>query len=184
MPPPAPSGRLEVIAGCMFSGKTTELIRRVASAVADGRRTVIIKPAADTRSGGHIRSHTGQSIPAVEVPDAIAVMAACEGADVVVIDEAHFFGPALTPVCCRLRSAGVRIIVAGVVRDHFGDPFEPIAGLAPLADEYTTLTAPCSSCGSPAIHSQRLINAAKRIAVGGAESYEARCDRCFVPTRR
>jgi thymidine kinase len=99
----------------------------------------------------------------------------------VVIDEAHFFGAALTPVCIELIRRGVRVIVAGVERDHLGRPFEPFPSLLCEADEVVKLSGRCAVCGGPSVHSQRLIASDAHIVVGGAESYQPRCRACFNP---
>jgi thymidine kinase len=123
-------GRLEVICGPMFAGKTTELVRRLLEAKARGESVVAIKPARDTRySILEIATHTGETFPASPVVDAAGVLAAVARASVLAIDEVHFFGSALTPVCQDLIRRGVRVIVAGVERDHLGRPFEPFPAL-------------------------------------------------------
>lgn len=175
-------GRIEVICGCMFSGKTTELIRRLRAAEASGRRVVGVKPARDTRSGeDHFATHHGVTLPARSAHDAAGVLALGEEAQVVGVDEAHFFGAALAPACAELAARGRRIIVAGVDRDHRGEPFDPFPALLCEATEVLRLTAPCARCGRPAAHSQRLVQGDDRIVVGGAGAYEARCRECFEP---
>jgi thymidine kinase len=180
-------GRLEVIVGCMFSGKSTELIRRLRGAAAQGQVVVAVKPRRDTRYGAaDLATHAGERFPATAVEDAGAmagVLAAAGRAAVVGIDEGHFFGVELAGAALRLREEGRRVLVAGVDLDHRGAPFEPFASLRSVADEVLRLTAPCAVCGGPAVHSQRLVASADRIVVGGAEAYEPRCERCFEPAR-
>ncbi len=177
----------------MFSGKTTELIRRMDALASAGRRAILIKPAADQRySQAEIVTHTGARRPAIQVESADqvepAVLAATEAlprhADgaghIVGIDEAHFFGAALAGVCERLLAVGATVIVAGLERDHRGRPFEPFPSLLCEADEVVKLTGPCAVCGMPAVHSQRMVSGEGRIVVGGAESYQPRCRDCFL----
>ena len=176
------TGCIEIIRGCMFSGKTTELIRRLS--VARGL-VVAIKPSRDTRSGAaRLMTHTGGTYPAADARGAADVPELSELADVVGIDEVQFFGAGLVQVCRRLKECGNRVIIAGVSLDHFGDPFEPFASLEGDADEIVELSCPCAVCGGRAIHSQRLGESTERIVVGGAEFYEPRCAACFVPSRR
>jgi thymidine kinase len=104
-------------------------------------------------------------------------------AQVVAIDEVHFFGAALTPVCLELIRRGVRVILAGVERDHRGVPFEPFPYLLCEADEVVKLSGKCAVCGGPSVHSQRMIASDAAIVVGGAEAYQARCRECFEPGR-
>jgi len=174
-------GRLEVIYGCMFAGKTTELLRRLADARAAGRSAAAVKPRGDCRSGrSRLATHTGATLEAFDAADASQIP---DAAEVIGVDEAHFFGAALTPVCRALVARGRRVIVAGVHLDHRGRPFEPFPELLPMADEALHLFAPCARCGRPAIHSHRKGPAppGNRIVVGGAELYEPLCPGCFAP---
>ncbi len=120
-------------------------------------------------------------MPAVAVASADWIANATGEAMVVGIDEGHFFGADLLPVCLSLVTAGRRLIVAGVERDHRGLPFEPFPGLLCEADEVLKLSGPCAVCGRPAIHSQRMTDQPGRVVVGGAELYQPRCRACFKP---
>jgi len=175
------SGRLEIIRGCMFSGKSTELIRRLRAAPG----SVAIKPMRDTRAGGAwLTTHTGDRLRAMIAGalEDVAILAA--KAEVVGIDEAHFFEVGLAHVCRGMKAEGKRVIIAGVGLDHFGEPFEPFASLEADADEVVEMSCPCAVCGKPAIHSQRMVKSTERISVGGAAEYQARCAVCFVPSKR
>lgn len=175
------SGRLEIIRGCMFSGKSTELIRRLRSAPG----SVAIKPARDTRAGGAwLTTHTGDRMAAASAGGPEDLVTLARGVGVVGIDEAHFFGVVLVDVCRGMKAEGKRVIIAGVGLDHFGDPFEPFVSLEGDADEIAELACPCAVCGEPAIHSQRMGTSTERISVGGAAEYQARCAACFVPSKR
>lgn len=176
------SGRLEVICGPMFSGKTAELIRRLTEAANSGQIVVAIKPADDTRyHKDALATHHGKQYSALGLRSADQIPAAAPDTPVIGIDEAHFFGPTLTPICAALVASGRRVIVSGVERDHRGHPFEPFPSLLCEADEVTKLSGPCAVCGKPAIHSQRMTNDPGRVVVGGAEMYQARCRACFQP---
>jgi thymidine kinase len=76
---------------------------------------------------------------------------------------------------------GKRVIVAGLDQDYLGKPFEPMPQLLAVAEYITKTLAICVRCGSPANHTQRLVPSTDRVVVGGAETYEARCRRCFEP---
>jgi thymidine kinase len=175
-------GRLEVICGPMFAGKTTELVRRLLAAQAAGQTVIAIKPARDTRYRIlEIATHTGRTFPAAPVVDASEILAAAGTAQVVAIDEIHFFGPALTPIVQILIARSTRIILAGVERDHRGHPFEPFPTLLCEADEVVKLSGACAVCGGPSVHSQRMIASDAAIVVGGADMYQPRCRECFQP---
>ena len=177
-------GRLELICGPMFSGKTTALIDRLTTEHDAGLEIAAFKPSHDTRySRDQVVSHNGLAIHAFSIGDLDALPRLVGSAVVIGIDEVHFFLPPHVPLCASLVNAGVRIIVAGVELDHRGQPFEVVQEFAAVADQVTRLTARCARCGSAARHSQRLVGGDARIIVGGVGDYEPRCDRCFEPGR-
>jgi len=166
----------------MFSGKTTELIRRLTEAETAGKRTLAIKPLRDDRyAHRELVTHGGARLVATPVASAGEIVGVAAGAEVLGIDEAHFFGAALVSPCLELLRAGRRVIVSGVERDHRGQPFEPFPALLVEADEVVKLSGPCALCGRPAVHSQRMVKLDQAIVVGGAEMYQARCRDCFEP---
>lgn len=169
---------LLAICGPMFSGKTTALIAHLAQHPG----ALAIKPAIDLRyAAAEIVSHTGQRIPAHAVSIAAEIEPLARDAAVIGIDEVHFFGRDLTPICRRLLLVGKSVVLAGLERDHHGEPFEPFPTLLCEADEVVKLNSPCAVCGRPAIHSQRMVQTPGRIVIGGAESYQPRCRECFQP---
>jgi thymidine kinase len=164
----------------MFSGKTTELIRRLSVAAAAGDRVVAIKPTRDNRYGhDQLVTHSGERHAAAPVASALEIPAIASGFTLIGIDEAHFFGSALIAPVLTLVNAGLQVIVAGVERDHRARPFEPFPTLLCEADEVVKMSGPCARCGRPAIHSQRMTGSDEPIVVGGAEMYQARCRACF-----
>ena len=183
-------GRVEVIAGPMFAGKTEELLRRVRRAAIAGRRVVVFSHALDTRSGGaRIASHVGLDAPSRAVASASEIASAVEGdeVDIVAIDEAQFFGPTLVDAVRDLAANGLEVIVAGLDVTFLGQPFEPMPSLMALAERVDKLTAVCAICGADAIFHERVASAATADVtlvtenVGGLETYQARCRRHFSP---
>lgn len=179
---------LDVICGPMFSGKTTELIRRLREYGSPNGGVndlpIAIKPDRDDRyAAAQIVSHAGDRLEAISVSSAAEVLGvvAAAGAGAVGIDEAHFFGVELIGPVQQLLRRGLRVVVAGLERDHRGAPFEPFPWLLCEADEVLKLAGPCAACGRPAIHTQRMVASSERIVVGGAEAYQPRCRACFVP---
>jgi len=180
-------GRIEVIGGPMFAGKTEELLRRVRRSVIAGRRVVVIDHALDTRHGtDRLASHVGLDFPAIAAATADAIgPAVADGTDVVAIDEAQFFGPALVPVVGHLADRGLTVIVAGLDVTFDGQPFEPLPSLMALAERVDKLTAICSVCGEEAVFHVRVAGrpvgpeALVAANVGGTETYQARCRRHF-----
>lgn len=180
---PRDTGWIEVITGCMFSGKTEELIRRLNRARYARQKVLIFKPRIDVRYASEsVVSHSKQEIPAVAIDDVSEIIAHALDTEVIGIDEAQFFGTGLVPVTERLANAGKRVIVAGLDQDFLGRPFEPIPHLMAIAEYVTKNLAICVRCGNPADRSQRLVQRDATVVVGGSETYEARCRRCFDPT--
>ncbi|MGI5187582.1 thymidine kinase [Promicromonospora sp. CA-289599] len=198
------AGRLEVIAGPMFAGKSEELLRRVRRARIARRGVLVVSHALDARRGlGRVTSHSGQGVPSRTVSDAAEILALLDaGADVgdetgteielVAVDEAQFFGAALVPVASELARRGFVVVVAGLSVTFDGQPFSPLPELMALAESVEKLTAVCSVCGADAAFHVRVpgappvtdVDAAAGDAlvpvaahVGGSESYEARCRR-------
>jgi thymidine kinase len=175
-------GWIEVICGSMFSGKTEELIRRIRRAMLGRLRVQVFKPAIDCRyDATAITSHSRMSLEAEVVSTAEEIARRVRpDTQVVGIDEGQFFSGALVDVVQDLADRGVRVLVAGLDQDYRGRPFEPMPQLLAIAEEITKCLAVCACCGEPANRSQRLIaRDDDRILVGAAESYEARCRRCF-----
>lgn len=180
---PKDTGWIEVIAGCMFSGKTEELIRRLRRAIFAKQNIMVFKPKIDTRfSASAIVSHSDQSLPSTLVSDAEEILKLAEGAQVVGIDEAQFFSNELIDVCNTLAKMGKRVVVAGLDQDYRGIPFEPIPQLLALAEYITKTLAICVVCGNPADKTQRKRFSPDRVLVGASDVYEARCRRChYIP---
>ncbi len=187
--------RLEVITGCMFSGKTEELIRRLERVRIAQRSLLLFKPTIDDRySSTSVMTHYGREFdahllePGRETLDAlIAVVGedALERADVVAFDEGNFFSERLPELCNELVARGKRVIVAGLDLTFASEPFGPMPTLLALADRVDKLHAVCVKCGAEATRSQRLVDGRPApaddpiIQVGGIGSYEARCRTCY-----
>ncbi|MGB9418794.1 MAG: thymidine kinase [Acidobacteriaceae bacterium] len=183
---PVQPGRMEVITGPMFSGKSEELIRRLKRAQIARLRVASFKPDIDLRyQADAIASHSAQKIEAKAVRDVerlhAALTPALETIDVVGIDEAQFFDDALVGLAMELVHAGKRVVLAGLDTTFAGEPFAPMPALMAIADEVTKLSAVCMLCGAPAIHTQRLGTSQQLVVVGAAGVYEARCRACFRP---
>jgi thymidine kinase len=179
-------GRIEVITGPMFSGKSEELIRRLKRAQIARLRVACFKPDIDLRyQPDAIASHGAQTINARAVRDVErlreSLFPALETIDVVGVDEAQFFEDALVGLAMELVHAGKRVVLAGLDTTFAGEPFPPLPALMAIADEVTKLSAVCMLCGAPAIHTQRLGTNQQLLVVGAAGVYEARCRACFRP---
>ncbi len=179
-------GRIEVVCGSMFSGKTEELIRRVRRATIARQQVQVFKPVIDDRyHAAHVRSHNGSDFEAIPVDSAVQIPSLLDpGTTVVAIDEAQFFDAAVVAVCEQLADDGLRVICAGLDSDFRGEPFGPMPQLLARAEDVTKLRAICVVCGEEACRTQRLIDGQPAavddpvIQVGAAEQYEARCRHC------
>lgn len=173
-------GRIEVICGSMFSGKTEELICRMRRAKFARQSVEIFKPAIDVRySEADVVSHDRNAIPSTPVDSSASILLLSADNDVVGIDEAQFFDDGLVDVCNELANRGVRVIIAGLDMDFKGVPFGPIPALLAVADEVTKVHAICVRCGSLAYVSHRIVDAEKRVLLGEASEYEPLCRECY-----
>jgi thymidine kinase len=179
-PPHLRTGWIEVIAGSMFSGKTEELIRRLNRARIAKLHVGIFKPSLDTRyHASDIVSHNDSAIASIPVAQATDILPLTTDCDVVGIDEAQFFDPAIVDVCQQLADQGKRVIMAGLDMDFAGKPFGCIPQLMAIAEFVTKVHAICVVCGDVAHYSYRLVPSQERVLLGETDSYEARCRRCF-----
>jgi thymidine kinase len=181
-------GWVEVVTGCMFSGKTDELIRRLERAEIADQDVKVFKPTIEDRYGEEvIGSHNGREWEA-EVVDAEEEVDRIRDAeaDVVGIDEANFFSQELVDAVEQLAQEGTRVIVVGIDQTFRGDPFEPVHDLMAMAEYVDKLRAICAECGEPATRNQRIIDGEPAheddptVVVGADEKYEARCRECHV----
>ncbi len=180
-------GLVEVVTGCMFSGKTEELIRQLKRAHLAKKSYQLFKPTIDNRydSAELVVSHSQQKLPSTAVDEAQDILSLVRPeTHVVGIDEAQFFSPDLVDVVEALALAGKRVILAGLDTDWQGLPFPPMPQLLAIADVIHKKYAVCTHCGNLATRTQRLVSSNKNILVGAGEVYQARCRTHFNPPTR
>jgi len=180
-------GRIEVIAGPMFSGKSEELIRRLKRARIARLRVICFKPSIDLRyKRDAIASHSDQTYEAHTVASVDQLRAQLfpqlSEVEVIGLDEAQWLDDSIVPLTLELVHLGKRVVIAGLDQTFAGEPFGSIPALMAVADEVTKLSAVCMVCGAPAIHSQRLGASQELVVVGAVGVYEARCRACFRPS--
>lgn len=176
-------GTLEVITGCMFAGKTEELIRRVNVLRFANKNIIVFKPKVDNRySTKEVVSHSGSSMESIDIEHAKDILDHVKKHhEVIAIDEVQFFDEDIVAICEFLALQGKRVMVAGLDMDFRGEPFGVIPSLMTSAEFVTKLTAVCTVCGAPATRTQRLVNDQPAsyddptVLIGASESYEARC---------
>lgn len=170
-----PYGSIEVIAGCMFSGKTEELIRRLRRAQIAKQRVEIFKPVIDNRySATEVVSHSQHRIESCIVKHSSEIIPLSQEADVIGVDEAQFFDDGIVDVCEELANRGKRVIVAGLDLDYRGKPFGPMPNLMAVAEYVTKTLAVCMQSGLPASRTQRMTASHELVVVGHGDQYEAR----------
>lgn len=178
-------GRVEVICGSMFSGKTEELIRRMRRAKLARQKVEIFKPSIDVRySEDDVVSHQGNAITSTPVESAASILLMGSDTDVLGIDEAQFFDSQIVDVCNELAGRGIRVIVAGLDLDFKGQPFGPMPALCAIADEVTKVHAICVRCGALAYVSHRIVAGERQVMLGETHEYEPLCRQCYAETRR
>ena len=167
-------GRIEVICGSMFSGKTEELIRRLKRAKFARQKVEIFKPALDTRySQEEVVSHDSNHILSTPIESSASILLLATDVDVVGIDEE------LPVVCNELVRRGTRVIIAGLDMDFKCQPFGPMPALMALADEVTKVHAICVRCGNLAYVSHRTVENDKLVLLGEKMEYEPLCRECY-----
>jgi thymidine kinase len=169
---------IEVIAGCMYAGKTSELVRRLS-----GIEAVAFKPSIDARyHDTHLATHDGVTFPAITIPTSSSgldmILERAKGVKVVGIDECQFLPESLVLVVNVLADRGVRVICSGLDLDYKGQPFGPMPALMAIADSVKKITAKCK-CGARANRTYKLTRNTELIEVGSHGVYEARCRTCW-----
>jgi thymidine kinase len=176
-----PFGRIEVITGGMFSGKSEELVRRLRRALIARQTVQVFKPAIDTRHPPEVLVTRDNRELAAEAVASSAELVEClaKGVEVVGIDEAQFFDEALADAVMAMADRGIRVIVAGLDQDYLRRAFGPMPTLLALAEHVDKMHAVCVRCGSTAHYSQRISGGADQVEVGDTDIYEARCRDCY-----
>lgn len=177
----AGAGSIQLIIGPMFSGKSSELIRRVRRFEHARRVVMVVRYAHDTRySSECVASHDKamlKAISAVRLADARAQLDAV-GADVCAIDEGQMYED-IVEFAEDCASRGITVIVAALDGDFRRKPFGRILELIPLAEKVDKLSAVCVGCYGEAAFTERLTSATQVQLIGGADIYRPVCRRCF-----
>lgn len=177
---------LEVVSGCMFSGKTSYLIETVNRAVQQDQSYSLYTPTIDTRYGsGAVGSHDNVSLAANPLTEDTAEEILSDSADVILIDETNFLQQSAVPTILE-KAENTHVVAAGLNTDFRAEPFEPVPKLIESANRTIFKTAICDICGDPATRTQRIIDGEPAhysdpvVDVGGSEKYEARCEECHT----
>ena len=178
----------ELITGPMSCGKTEELLRRIRRCIIAKKKVKVISPDIDTRANGdYIESRNGLWLDAIKVKHAINILSVVKADDeVVAIDELQFFDANIVKVVAKLMADGKKVIGTGLELDFKAEPFGSMPELMCIATTVDKLHAVCMKCGCEhATRTQRLIDgkpadkSSPLIMIGGDETYEARCIKCY-----
>jgi len=197
-------GEIKVIAGCMFSGKSNELMNRISRAsIISGIKILLLISGRDTRNNTEfIQTHDGNR-KLLQIPR-ISCLTVSEGIDkyikqntclpnMVAIDEGQFF-PDLVESSEILANKGILVIIAMLdgkadrtpwIGNECGPGIEnnrPITDIYSIADNYIKLYASCSYCGNDAPYSKLKCSESSQqgvVLIGGSEKYVAVCRRCY-----
>ncbi len=178
------SGKLELIIGPMFSGKSTELIRRIRLLQKIDKKVLVTKPLIDTRyEQDKITSHNYESVECKvlsrldEIFDDDIL-----NYDTIIVDEGQFFPDLVNTISRWVNNYSVNIIVGGLDGDFQRKPIGQILDLIPMADKCIKLNSLCNICkdGTEAPFSFRLVKSNDKVLVGGSESYIPVCRKHFI----
>ena len=182
-----PLGKLTVVCGSMYAGKSEELIRLARRSLYAKKKVQVFKPSIDDRyHQTMVVSHMGvqhEAETAVNVAELTAKVK--KDTQVLLIEEVQFFEPLIVEFLVQQADRGVDVIVAGLDQDFRRQPFGPMPALLAAADEVVKLRAICMKCGNPASHTYRMVDGKPAhwddpiVLIGATESYEARCRNCF-----
>ena len=174
-------GRIEVICGSMFSGKTEELIRRIKKVELADEKYIIFRPKIDSRNPENkIISHAKNEISASIISSPKEILDLSVNYSVIGIDEAQFFDQSIVDVCNVLANKGHRLIIAGLDMDYEGNPFGPMPNLMACAEDVMKVHAVCVETGNPAGYSYRIDNSDDLVLIGEKKEYKPLSREAFV----
>lgn len=188
---PISSGYIDLIVGCMFSGKTEELIRRISVLKRGKKQVLVFKPRFDNRYNDQmITSHSGAKVKAIFVKETADVEAALRAhqfkIDVLAFDEVQFLKPEFCEYFEEKANQGYRVICAGLDKGYNDEQFPTVCRLLAMAEFVTKLIAVCALCGDAATKTQRINQHQQPVApknvkdvIGGVDVYQARCRKCY-----
>jgi len=175
-------GQIQLILGPMFSGKSTELIRRLKRYQVAQYEVLIIKYAKDLRYDEKgIATHCGQTLPAMAADRLGDLQDKARDFDVIGIDEGQFF-PDVVSWCEEMANRGKIVLVAALDGTFQRKPFQDILSLIPLSEDVSKLHAVCMVCFQDAAFSKRISNEDGVEVIGGADKYMAVCRQCYYST--
>lgn len=176
------AGKLTLIIGSMFSGKSTELQRQGRRHELAGKKVLYVKPSVDTRyKKNSISTHDGLHVDALPCRDSEAIHKWLKEfpSDVVCIDEVQFFDSKIVRTVNLILMEGIDVIASGLDLDRFGQPFGAVPTLVCLAEEVIKVKAVCQGCGEDAWVSAGTFDSNEQVVVGESDKYKPLCRTCY-----
>ena len=177
---------VHIITGCMFSGKTSEIIKIINRLSKIDKKILIINSNLDDRYAiNSIASHDKEMIECTSINNdkllTVYEMEQYKESEYIIIDEAQFFKDLVDFVNYSTDILNKHLIVVGLNGDSDRKNFGEIKDIYPLADKITLLTALCLSCkdGTEAIFSKKITNKKEQIDVGNENTYIPVCRKCY-----
>lgn len=172
---------LSIIMGNMFSGKTSELIRRLKRLKVINKQIIVVNSAKDTRSPEEVlKTHDNVKFKCFKVYDLYDLMDknVFEDAEIIAIDEAQFY-PNLKKFVESCLDMGKDVILAGLDGDAFQRKWGELLDCIPMATEVTKLSALCMRCGNGNLgpFTKRTVENTELELIGGSDMYEAVCQK-------
>ena len=173
-------GKIKLIIGPMFSGKSTMLTDTVRKFVYKGMKTVLVNFAADKRydKEGKIVTHEQVKYNALSCYQLQDNLTELMKYDVIGIDEGQFF-PDLVEVSETLCKNGKIVVVSALSGNFKMEPFENVSKLISKADKIKLLKAYCFFCHKRAGFSLRTVRNDKEILIGASDMYRPVCKACY-----
>ena len=174
-------GKIELILGPMFSGKSTRLIELIRKSVYKAKKSIMIKFFADQRYSekSEVVTHDLIKYDSIDCKNLRDSFELLKNYDVIGIDEGQFF-PDIVEVCQDLALLKKTVIVAALNGDFRMEPFPVISRLIPKADKIKLLKAYCFHCHKDAHFSLRIVQSNETVLIGAGEAYKPACRECHV----
>lgn len=174
-------GKIELILGPMFSGKSTRLIEIIRKSVYQAKKSIMVKFFADKRYSekSEVVTHDLIKYDSIDCKQLRDSFDKLKNYDVIGIDEGQFF-PDLVEVCEELALLKKTVIVAALNGDFRMEPFPVIARLISKCDKIKLLKAYCFHCHKDAKFSLRIVQSNETVLIGAGEAYKPACRECHV----
>ena len=177
----ADEGRIELIVGPMFSGKSTRLIGVIRKFTYKAKKTIMVKYFADKRftEKSEVVTHDLLKYDSIECKNLREHFDKLKNYDIIGIDEGQFF-PDLVEVCEELALMKKTVIIAALNGDFRMEPFPVIAKIIPKADKIKLLKAYCFNCHKDARFTLRIVQSNETVLIGAGEAYKPACRECHI----